>query len=234
MTREATVRGRAASSRSNSEDLGEDDPLHEDSPARSNSPQSLVSLKHFVLSVSVERLSLLVMLLLLQSLSSVILNRFEGLLHSHVEVMLFLTMLVGAGGNAGNQSAVRVIRDLAGVPKGIALPRRVVREFLLQEALVGLVMSVLLGIVGFLRVVLFLGMSSFDSAFLLASVIAVSLILIVIHATVIGCSLPLILQKFGLDPAHAGPAVQVVMDILGVFITCTVASVMLPENSPSP
>ena len=181
-----------------------------------------------------ERLSLLVMLLLLQSLSSVILNRFEGLLHSHVEVMLFLTMLVGAGGNAGNQSAVRVIRDLAGVPKGIALPRRVVREFLLQEALVGLVMSVLLGIVGFLRVVLFLGMSSFDSAFLLASVIAVSLILIVIHATVIGCSLPLILQKFGLDPAHAGPAVQVVMDILGVFITCTVASVMLPENSPSP
>lgn len=37
-----------------------------------------------------------------------IFNRFQNLLREHVVVTLFLTMLVGAGGNAGNQSAIKV------------------------------------------------------------------------------------------------------------------------------
>jgi Mg/Co/Ni transporter MgtE len=35
-----------------------------------------------------------------------------SLLQDHIVVTLFLTMLVGAGGNAGNQSAIKVIRGL--------------------------------------------------------------------------------------------------------------------------
>jgi Mg/Co/Ni transporter MgtE len=35
-----------------------------------------------------------------------------GLVQEHIVVTLFLTMLVGAGGNAGNQSAIKVIRGL--------------------------------------------------------------------------------------------------------------------------
>lgn len=42
-------------------------------------------------------------LLVLQSSSSFVLDRYEGLLKEHIFVTLFLTMLVGAGGNAGNQ-----------------------------------------------------------------------------------------------------------------------------------
>lgn len=41
------------------------------------------------------------------------LDRYEALLREHIFVTLFLTMLVGAGGNAGNQSAIKVIRGLA-------------------------------------------------------------------------------------------------------------------------
>jgi Mg/Co/Ni transporter MgtE len=52
-------------------------------------------------------------LLVLQSSSSFVLDRYEGLLREHIFVTLFLTMLVGAGGNAGNQSAIKVIRGLA-------------------------------------------------------------------------------------------------------------------------
>ena len=52
-------------------------------------------------------------LLVLQSSSSFVLDRYEGLLKEHIFVTLFLTMLVGAGGNAGNQSAIKVIRGLA-------------------------------------------------------------------------------------------------------------------------
>jgi hypothetical protein len=54
-----------------------------------------------------ERAGWLVGLLVLQSLSSFIISRNEQLLQEHVIIVRFLTMLVGAGGNAGNQASVR-------------------------------------------------------------------------------------------------------------------------------
>ena len=53
-------------------------------------------------------------LLVLQSTSSMVLDLYQDLLRNHLVVTLFLTMLVGAGGNAGNQSAIKVIRGLVG------------------------------------------------------------------------------------------------------------------------
>ena len=54
----------------------------------------------------------LLALLVLQSSSSFVLEYYEELLRNHLVVTLFLTMLVGAGGNAGNQSAIKVIRGM--------------------------------------------------------------------------------------------------------------------------
>lgn len=51
-------------------------------------------------------------LLIVQSTSSFVLDSYSDLLREHLVVTLFLTMLVGAGGNAGNQSAIKVIRGL--------------------------------------------------------------------------------------------------------------------------
>lgn len=49
----------------------------------------------------------LVGLLMMQSFSGIILSRNEALLADHPVIIFFLTMLVGAGGNAGNQASVR-------------------------------------------------------------------------------------------------------------------------------
>lgn len=49
----------------------------------------------------------LVGLLVMQSFSGIILSRNEALLADHPVIIYFLTMLVGAGGNAGNQASVR-------------------------------------------------------------------------------------------------------------------------------
>jgi Mg/Co/Ni transporter MgtE len=54
-----------------------------------------------------DRAGWLVGLLVLQSMSSFILARNEVLLQEHTIIIRFLTMLVGAGGNAGNQASVR-------------------------------------------------------------------------------------------------------------------------------
>ena len=57
-------------------------------------------------------------LLALQSCSGFILSRNEALLQDHPVIVYFLTMLVGAGENAGNQASVRVIRGLGEFPGG--------------------------------------------------------------------------------------------------------------------
>ena len=61
----------------------------------------------------IDRSSWLVGLLIFQSLSSYILRFNEALLQTHPAIVYFLTMLVGAGGNAGNQATVRAIRGIA-------------------------------------------------------------------------------------------------------------------------
>lgn len=66
-----------------------------------------------VLDEAASRGRWLVGLLLVQSLSSVVLERFEPLIREHLAVTLFLTAVVGAGGNAGNQSCIKVVRSLA-------------------------------------------------------------------------------------------------------------------------
>jgi Mg/Co/Ni transporter MgtE len=57
--------------------------------------------------------------------------------------------------------------------------------------------------------------------------IAGSLFIIVLSSTVIGTLLPLGMYFVGLDPAHAGPSIQVIMDVMGVAITCMVCKTML-------
>jgi Mg/Co/Ni transporter MgtE len=60
-----------------------------------------------------DRGSWLLGLLILQSGSSFILANYEKLLSEHQALIYFLTMLVGAGGNAGNQACVKMVRELA-------------------------------------------------------------------------------------------------------------------------
>lgn len=58
-------------------------------------------------SMILDRAGWLVGLLVLQSMSSFIIQRNETMLQKHLVIVRFLTMLVGAGGNAGNQASVR-------------------------------------------------------------------------------------------------------------------------------
>lgn len=93
----------------------------------------------------------LVGLLAMQSCSGFILARNEALLQNHPVIIYFLTMLVGAGGNAGNQASVRVIRGLA---LGTLNPATQ-SQFLSREFRMAVVLSVILSLAGFARAMLF-------------------------------------------------------------------------------
>ena len=163
-------------------------------------------------------------LLALQSLSSFVLEANQGLIKDHLVITLFLTMLVGAGGNSGAQSAVLVIRGLATGQYSATVESY--RHVIAQQARVGLLLGTALAAGGYARVYLSEGVP------IDALAIASALFFIVNASVLTGASLPFLLAWRGVDPVHAGTTVQVVMDIAGVVITCAVCRALLAGGMP--
>ena len=138
-------------------------------------------------------------LLLCQSASSFILQDNTALLQTHPTIVYFMTMLVGAGGNAGNQAAVRVIRGLA---TGEVNPLSE-RATLQAEVRIAAALSVVLVLAGFLRV------AAFHASVADALAVSASLFFIVGTSVLLGASLPLLLNKLRVDAAHASTSIQV-------------------------
>jgi len=159
----------------------------------------------------------LVGLLILQSLSGIILMRNEALLTNHPVIIYYLTMMVGAGGNAGNQASVRVIRGLA---LG-TLNEQTRGQFLTREIKMAATLSLILSTAGFCRTI------AFKTPFPEAITVTTALALIVFSSVCLGAVLPLFLEKLGIDPAHSSTSIQVIMDILGVFLAVIVSGAIL-------
>jgi len=181
-------------------------------------------------TVFMRRLSVLFTLMMCQSLSSIILSKYEKLLSNHVAITLFLTMLVGAGGNAGNQVAVSIIRGIATDHISVSRhPRhgKLSATFVfLREAMIGFLLACALAVVAYFRVRLFMEAGGEDRKALAISV-ACSCWVIVFTSAIVGGFLPMCLYLVGFDPAHAGPSVQVIMDIFGVGMTCWISSLLM-------
>lgn len=160
----------------------------------------------------------LIGLLLFQSISGYIMSTYEDMLQRHVIISLFLTMLIGTGGNAGNQSATLVIRGLA--TGAISLKKGV--QVLLREGFIGTIIAFLLSAVAFCRV--YITHHDLTSAF----AISISLFLIVLTSILLGSIIPLLLEKCKIDPAHsAAPFLATLMDIIGILIYCSICSQLL-------
>lgn len=159
----------------------------------------------------------LVGLLVLQSCSSFFLARNEELLQTYPTIIYFLTMLVGAGGNAGNQASVRVIR---GIALG-AVTEATQRQFINREFKMAICLSCILSLAGFCRALIFRTP--------IAETVAVtaSLFMIVVISVCLGAILPIGLKNIGVDPAHSSTTIQVIMDIMGVVITVCISSLIL-------
>ena len=170
-----------------------------------------------------ERAGVLIALLIFQSCSSFILEDYEVFLMRHSVIVFFLPLLVGAGGNAGSQAAVLVVRGLA---TGEISAKNAV-GYVLGEATMALVISLLMVLFGYARVVLF-GDSQLD-----ALAISCSLFCIVFSSVLIGSTLPLLLHRCHVDPAHAGATIQVIMDLMGACITCVICSIILEDEVPA-
>ena len=168
-----------------------------------------------------ERSSWLSGLLIFQSFSTLILSSNQHVLEKHHTVVYFLTALVGAGGNAGNQASVRVIRGLA---LG-TLTQHNVKSFLHREAGMAILLALTVGFIGLLRAML----SPCTGPEVVTVVL--SLMSIVFISVIVGSILPLLLHAVKVDPAHAATSVQVIMDISGCFLTMLFTRSLLDSES---
>ncbi len=139
---------------------------------------------------------------------------------------LFVPLIISSGGNSGSQAATLVIRALA-------LGEISLKDWwviMRREVLSGLMFGVILGVIGFLRILLW---SSFSTIYgehwlLIALTVSFSLLGVVLWGTVSGSMLPFILKKLGLDPAtSSAPFVATLVDVIGLLIYFSVAVLLL-------
>ncbi|MEE1675726.1 magnesium transporter [Agarivorans aestuarii] len=142
---------------------------------------------------------------------------FEDTIASHVALVFFLPLLIGSGGNAGSQAAALMVRALAtGEVDKNDWSKLFARELLVGLAL-GLTMAAAVYSVGVFR-------GGPD----VAMIVSMSMIIIVLVGSLVGLSLPFLLNKMKMDPATAsGPLVATIADVSGVLVYFGLASVVL-------
>jgi len=167
--------------------------------------------------ILVERSFILFVLLIMQSLSTMIIKHYQVTLQGFL--IYFITMLVSTGGNSSSQTSAVVIQGMA---SGQITSDNVSR-FLRREIVMAVMMAIILGVVAFFRAYLTEG-----SFFLGSLAVSLSLSLIVLVSVILGSCMPLVLQKVRLDPAFAaGPFLATLMDILGLLIYCYISKLLL-------
>ena len=136
-----------------------------------------------------------------------------------IEFDAFIPLLIGTGGNAGSQTVGTIIRGLALGEISLRDTPRV----LSREALTGLLLGTLLGILGFFFTSVFL---SHGPAF--SAVIGLSLLGICVWANAIGALVPLLAKQLNIDPALvSAPMISTLVDATGLCIFYSVAIVLL-------
>jgi magnesium transporter len=171
-----------------------------------------------VLELSKARLPWLVLALLGGFITVRVLGLFEGAMAEHGNLFFFTPLIAAMAGNVGVQSSAIIVQGLANNTLSGSLFNRLIKEVSL---------SLFNGAI--LASILFLG-----SYFLLGEppiigvVITSALISVIIIASLIGTFIPLLLDKFGIDPALAtGPFITTSNDICGILIYFSIAKMIL-------
>ena len=137
---------------------------------------------------------------------------------NHIELAFFIPLIAAMGGNVGVQSAAIIVQGLASNSLGMdTISQRLLKE--LGVALLnGIICSGLIMLITFL-----IGYSSSISL-----TVSISMMAVIIFAALFGTFVPLILDRYKIDPALAtGPFITTVNDVLGLFIYFMIGKLFL-------
>jgi len=173
-----------------------------------------------------KRASWLTVLFVGQLLTATAMAHYEGALARALVLAIFIPLVISSGGNSGSQASTLVIRAMAMEQVRLRDWWRVLQ----REIAAGLLLGMILGAIGFLRVLLWPSRADvYGPHFVLVgATVSVSLIWIVMWGAIAGSMLPFLLRRLGFDPASASaPFVATLVDVTGLVIYFSIATLLL-------
>ena len=168
----------------------------------------------------------LVILFIGEMLTATAMAFFEDEIAKAVVLVLFIPLIISSGGNSGSQASTLIIRAMALGEIHFEDWWRVMK----REILSGVVLGSMLGIIGFLRIVIWNSITPIygEHYVLVGLTVGLTLLFIVLWGTLCGSMLPILLKKLGFDPAtSSAPFVATLVDVTGLVIYFLVASLLL-------
>ncbi len=145
-------------------------------------------------------------------------NYFEGTLEKLATIAVLMTIVPSMGGIAGNQALTIVVRGIALGHVGTSNARWLFMKEVMVGLINGIIWSITVGIMVYL----------WKSDVKLGLVIGIAMMMNLIVAAATGVSLPLLLKKFGIDPAIAGGVIlTTITDIIGLLTFLGLATYLL-------
>ena len=150
--------------------------------------------------------------------ASMVIGMFSDTIETYVALAVLMPIVASMGGNAGTQSMTVAVRSIATRDLTVRNAWRVIR----REIAVGALNGIGFGLIMALVAGVWFGVP------MLSAVIAIAMVLTLIAAALGGIVIPILLDRFGVDPALAsGPFVTTVTDVVGFFAFLGLAAVLL-------
>lgn len=176
------------------------------------------SLTDTILVTARQRFPWLGINLLTSIFASIVIAQFSSTIEAIVALAVLMPIVASMGGNAGTQTLTVAVRALATKDLTSANAWRVIRREALVGLLNGLVFAIIIGLIGYY----WYGFA------MLGAVLAMAMILNLLMAGLAGILVPLMLDKFKMDPALGSSAlVTTVTDIIGFFAFLGLATAIL-------
>ena len=174
-----------------------------------------------------KRAGWLVVLFLGELLTASAMGHYDDEIAKAVVLALFVPLIISSGGNSGSQAASLIIRAMA-------LKELQLRDWwyvMKKEFVSGLLLGGILGLLGFIRIVIWQEAGIYDYGpywLWVALSVSTSLLFIVLWGTLSGSLIPFLLRKMKLDPAAASaPFVATLVDVTGLIIYFSVSALFL-------
>lgn len=172
-----------------------------------------------------KRIFWLLILMLSATFTGGVLSSYESSLALYPALVSFIPMLMGAGGNAGGQTSVAVIRSLALNEISFSDTCKI----LWKELRVSLLCGAVMGVVCFFKVLLIDARFVAGVDAMAALVVSLTIFLTIVIAKLVGGFLPLLAKRVGFDPAvMASPFITTIVDALSLIVYFQIVRLFLP------
>jgi magnesium transporter len=176
-----------------------------------------------VLQSSAKRFAWLLVNLVTAALASLVISMFDATIEQMVALAVLMPIVASMGGNAGTQTLTITVRALATKELTSYNTMRAIRKELLVGVLNGFLFALLAGVA-----TVFIFGDLGETSILLGGIIAGAMVINMIVAGLSGVVLPVLLDRWGVDPAVAsGVFVTTVTDVVGFFAFLALASFVM-------